>query len=186
MKTFERRGERRECGNRVEQARDAQRVIHPARGTHQAQAAAFARESGALTHQRADAGAIHLEEAAQIHEQLLAAGAGDALQFAVENFAVFAERGAAARRNDHDVAIGARVDFEFWMFDVHNDDSTIILLTKDPAGQRAIPSQKHYTTEKPLRQSRMLGMILRESFYETRGSVPNVRRNDSQKIRRAN
>jgi hypothetical protein len=72
------------------------------------------------------------------------------------------------------------------MFDVHNDDSTIILLTKDPAGQRAIPSQKHYTTEKPLRQSRMLGMILRESFYETRGSVPNVRRNDSQKIRRAN
>jgi len=106
--------------------------MHPARRTHQAQAAAFPRKSCALAHQRAYAGAIHLDQAAEIHEQLFATGARDALQFAIEDFAVFAERGAAVRFDDHDVAVGSRVDFEFWMFNVHKDDPIFILLIESP------------------------------------------------------
>jgi hypothetical protein len=106
--------------------------MHPARWTHQAQTAAFARKSCALAHQRADAGAIHLDQPAEIHEQFLTARARDALQFAVEDFAVFAECGAAVRFDDHDVAVGSCVDFEFWMFDIHNNDSMFILLMEIP------------------------------------------------------
>jgi hypothetical protein len=97
-----------------------------ARGADEPQAAAFAGESGALADKSADTGAIHLNQAAQIHEQFFATAGGDALQFAVEEFAIFAERGAAVRLNDHDIAIGASVDFEFWMFDVHLDGSMFI------------------------------------------------------------
>ena len=128
MEAFHRGGEIWECWNCVEQTGDAERVIHTARRTDQSEAAAFAGESGALTDQSADARAIHLNEAAEIDEQFFATAGGDALKFAVEEFAIFAERGAAARLDDHDVAIGASVDFEFWMFDVHMCDSILLEL----------------------------------------------------------
>jgi hypothetical protein len=95
--------------------------MHTSGGTDETEAAAFAGESSALTDESADAGAIHLDEAAKIDEQFFATRGGDALKFAVEELAIFAESGAAARLYDDDVAIGASVDFEFWMFNVHGD-----------------------------------------------------------------
>ena len=123
LETFQGGGEIWKCGDCVEQTGDAERVMHASCGADEAEAAAFAGESGALTDESADAGAIHLNQAAEIDEQFLATRGGDALKFAVEEFAIFAERGATARLDDNDVAIGASIDFEFWMFEVHDDSS---------------------------------------------------------------
>jgi hypothetical protein len=116
----QRRGERVIGGNSLEQPCDAKRIVYAPGGTHEAQAAALAREPGALAHQRADAGAVNLDEAAQVHKHFLPALGGQPLQFVVEQFAVFAERGAAARLDHNDIAILARGDFEFLMVGVHN------------------------------------------------------------------
>jgi hypothetical protein len=40
------------------------------------------------------------------------------------------------RFDDHDVAVGPCIDFEFWMFDVHKDDSMLILLIESPGRVR--------------------------------------------------
>jgi hypothetical protein len=98
--------------------------MHASGGTDEAEAAAFACESGALTDESADAGAIHLDEAAEIDEQFFATRGGDALKLAVEEFAIFAEGGAPTGLDDHNVAISAGIDFEFWMFDVHENNFT--------------------------------------------------------------
>jgi hypothetical protein len=129
--------------------------MHASGGTDEAQAAAFAGESGALTHESADAGAIHLDEAAEIDEKLFATGGGDALKFVVEEFAIFTERGAAARLDDHDVSIGASVDFEFGMFDVHIAHQSCE--SRWPIRPRAVSSRRHYTTEKQLRHPEVSG-----------------------------
>jgi hypothetical protein len=106
-------------GNRVEQARHAQGVVHTSGGTNQAEASAFSREPSALAHQCADAGAVHLNEAAQIHQHFFVAFAGEPLQFAVKEFAIFAESGAATRFDDDDVALRVRCYFQFWVIGIH-------------------------------------------------------------------
>jgi hypothetical protein len=119
LEAAEGRRERLKCGNGFEEARDAERIVNAAGGHNETQAAALSRESSALTHECADTRAINLDEAAQIHEHFLPAFGGQALEFMVEQFAVFAERGAAAWRDDDDVAINAGSDFEFLMVGVH-------------------------------------------------------------------
>jgi hypothetical protein len=178
VETFHRGGKIWECWNGVEKTGDAERVVHSARGTNQSKAAAFAGESGALTDESADAGAIHLNQAAEIDEQFLATRGGDALKFAVEEFAIFAEGGAAARLDDNDVAIGASIDFEFWMFEVHDDSS-----------RSGNPTFRKFTFWGPKALYDGEAIAPSGSFFRSVWtSIPDeiFGRSDSQEIRRAN
>jgi len=55
VETLNRCGKISERGDRVQQSRNAERVMHAPRGANQPQAAALAGQSGALSDQRADA-----------------------------------------------------------------------------------------------------------------------------------
>jgi hypothetical protein len=145
LKTFQGAREIWKCGNGVEQTGDAEGVIHTAWRADETQAAAFAGESGALTDESADAGTIHLNKAAEIDEQFFATGRGDSLKFAIEEFAIFAEGGAAARLDNDDVAIGASVDFEFWMFNVHDGHFTFSQPKALYDGEAIAPSRSFRT-----------------------------------------
>ena len=113
--------------NGIEQTRHAERVVHAPGGTHKPQAAAFSREARALAHQRADAGAIHLNEAAEVHQHFLPAFAGQPLQFTVEELAVFAERGSSTSFDDDDVALLMRSNFQFLVIGIHRIGDAAIL-----------------------------------------------------------
>ena len=119
LETPQRSRERSERWNGFQQSSNAERIAHAPGRAHEAQTAALARQPSALAHQRADAGTVNLNESAQVHQHFPPPLGGKPLQLPVEKFAVFAQRGAAARLDHNDVAILARGDFEFLVIGVH-------------------------------------------------------------------
>ena len=121
--------------------------MHASGRTDETKTAAFAGESGALTDESADAGTIHLNEAAEIDEQFFATSGGDALKFAIKELAIFTE---AARPRGSTIMMSPSVRVLISSFGC----STFMTVTFRSATLHCATShtdgQKHYTTEKRL------------------------------------
>ncbi len=120
--------------------------MHPPRRTYQAQAAALARKACALAHQRADAGAIHLDQAAEIHEQPLQPVPVMRCS-SRSKISPFSPDVARPCGSTMMMSPSVRVLISSLMFDVHKDDSGCVFCPEIRAGPAAIPPETLYDGE---------------------------------------